>query len=263
MDLSQVGKQFLAEVLANVEEADRAAVEAAFGKAPKAVEALGAGAKRQSEFSRAMDELRANDAKLKQEAEALAATKATVQETYEKQTAWWEANKARLAAVSTSTDDDPLKQAKPADIPADVVRRADLDEAGRGVVAFNAYTIKLALRHAREFPGEDLDIQDLANKAAASKGQKTIEDVYQDTFGAKLKEKADAARAAEIQRQVDAKVQEVLKTHRSSAPYPLASMAGSPLDVLKTDKPDPSQFTVDAAADEYARLVALKAGASV
>lgn len=261
MDLTQVGKQFLSEVLANIEEADRAAVEAAFGKSSKAVEALGAGAKRQSEFSRSMDELRASQAKLTKDAEDLAAAKATVQSTYEKQTEWWEANKAALAARTTE-ENPALTSPKPAEIPADVIRRADLDEAGRGVVGFTAYTIKLALRHAREFPGEELDIQDLANKAAATKGQKTIEDIYQDLYGAKLKEKVDAARTADIQRQVNDGVQAALKAQRSGTPYPLASMAGSPLDVLTT-KPDTSQYTVDAAADEYNRLVAAKSGASV
>ena len=74
---------------------------------------------------------------------------------------------------------------------------------------------------------------------------------------------ADAKQAAEIKRQVDEGVAAGLRAARSAPPYPLAGQQGSPLDVLTQQKPDPSQYSVQAAADEYEALVAKKLAASV
>jgi hypothetical protein len=85
----------------------------------------------------------------------------------------------------------------------------------------------------------------------------SLNDVYQESFGDRLTQKAKDAEDTRIQQLVDAKLaEERAKLGGSTLPFPIRPDA-SVLDVLQT-KPDPAQFSVDSAVAEYQRLVAAK-----
>src|SRR5678815_6121002 len=86
---AEVGKSFLAGVIAALPEGLRAQAQAAFddAQAQAALDALGAGVKRQEDYSRGMDEARAE--------------KQRALETYNQNKAWYDANATELQAAAS------------------------------------------------------------------------------------------------------------------------------------------------------------------
>lgn len=239
-NIADVGKQFLAEVLQHVPEAQREQVAAGF--TPQALEALGQGAARQSDYSRAQDQLAAEKARI----DALAKEQAN----------WWEAARP-LAELGKAAQDAGWQPGAPptgapATLPADVVRKADIEQRERAAVGYFNFITTLGQKHFAEF-GEPLDLEALANEAT-QKGQP-----LQATYDAKFAERR-AAKATEAQNAlIETKVQERLAEARKQGlanPYPVSpGMAGSPLDALT---PAPGTADVSDLVDEYNQLVSAR-----
>src|SRR5678815_4114856 len=95
---------------------------------------------------------------------------------------------------------------------------------------------------------------------AQSKGL-TLEQAYQAKYSTQLKQKAEEAEAARVQKIKDDAVAEFRQKNPQMPYVTPGSNAGSPLDGLKTGAPvDPgvNRNLVDEAVDEYNRLVASK-----
>lgn len=258
-----VSSQFLQDLLAKLPEADRGSVEAVFSKAEaaEAVKFADTGAKRQSDYSRHLDALRTQQ-------EELNAKTARVEDTYAQQTAWWEANKPLVEAGKKALGGDGNPNPNPAtapakvELPPDVLRKDDvlklINEREAGAVAFIAATNELTMRHYQEF-GERLNVNELlADPNVAKVG---LAGVYQQKYQDRYAAKAATAEEARINKLVEERVATERKQFASRMPYPVAANGAdaSPLDSLAaTEKPDASQFTAEAAADEYLQLAAAK-----
>lgn len=239
-----LSSKFLQDLLTHVPADQRAAVEAALEASPDAVKFADDGAKRQSEFSRAMDQVRAQEQKIK--------------DIHAEQTAWYDANLPLLEAGKKALEgagSNPSTQ--PVDLPADLVRAADVEkmvnERERGAVNFITATNMLTLKHYEQFK-EILDVSALVNDPDAAK--LGLDGVYRKHYGDKLAEVAKTAEDARIEARVQERLAEERKTQHIRPPYPVTGADSSPLDALNGQSPDPTQFSADAAADEYLRLVA-------
>lgn len=250
MNAKEAGEKFLAELLAQVPADQQAQVREAL--APT-VETLGAGALRQSDYSRAMDEVRQTQAQ----------TEAWKQEL----DGWYAQNQARLTAQPTpTTTAAPITTASPIQSPANVLTREDLTRelAGREQAAIAAivHTNELSGRHYATFK-EPLNIQALMADPDISK--LGLPGVYDKHYKAKYDELAKKAEETRI----EAEVQKRLTAQRPShMPYPTGPREPSALDRLEQsllNPPDPSkpvqapvgsQHVVDAAVAEYEAALA-------
>lgn len=248
----EAGERFLAELLAHV-PADRQA-EVREALAPT-VEVLGAGALRQSDYSRAMDEAR-------QAAER-------AQAWHQELDAWYAQNAAKLTANPTTTQPTPaanptLTTGSPIQSPATAVAgmtreeiAAMLAEREQAAVAAIVHTNQLSGKHYATFK-EPLDIAKLM--ADPDMPKMGLLGVYDKHYKAKYDELAKQAEDARI----EAEVQKRLAASRSSVmPYPVAGREPSPLDALEqaiANPPDPtkpvtapagSQHVIDAAVAAY------------
>lgn len=242
-----LSSKFLAELLSHIPADQRAGVEAAFEASPQAQTFADQAAKRQSEFSREMDQVRAHQQRI----EAIAA----------EQQAWYDINKPLLelgkqAQASAGADPDA---GVPAQLPADIVRMADVEklltQREQGAAAFIAASSTLAQRHYQQF-GEPLDLAQLL--ADPDAGKLGLDGVYRKVHAEKIQAQQTAAFEKTVQERVEAKLTEERAKFIHRPPYPLAGTETSPLDALAkpADQRDPTQFSVEAAADEYMRLAA-------
>lgn len=265
--------QFAQDLLATLPEDKRGAVQQALESAPEADKFLTDGVKRQSEFSRSMDQLREQQTALKTREQELSTHLESVRAKAEEQTTWYEANKAALAAGwkvigkdgegDGDGNGDPANPPPPktASLPPDVVRKADVEklinEREAGAAEFFAVTNALSLRHFQEH-GEVLDIRGLLARPEIR--QYGLEEGYRRVHADKIAAKAKAADDARIEQQV----QERLTAERRKGfnpGYPSgAGNEGSPLDALVPVDPAKAG-QVDEAVAEYHRLVTANHGA--
>lgn len=250
---------FLKDVLDKVPEADRQTVAAILDRSDvdSAITPLiDGGVKRQSDYSRGMDDLR----KKGQEIDDL---KGRLQTRYEEQTQWYETNKPVLEAGRKALEGrDPAgpDPARPThtELPPDVMRRADVEkfvtERELSAANFIAATTALSTKHLHEF-GEVLNVLELL--ADPTIGKVGLQGVYDAKFGDRYQKKASEAEQKRIDTLVSEGVQKALR-ERVNPAFPSSPRPedASPLDVLTAKTPDPSQFSVEAAADEYTQLAA-------
>lgn len=249
---------FTRDLLSRIPEADRAAVEAALSKpeAADAVTFLDQGAARQSDYSRAQDQLREQRAELDRQA-------AKVQEDYQRNVAWYEANQPVLEAgkAALAAGGVPARTEEPIQPPTGVTReemQKFVNDQAAGVVPFVAENVRLAVQHFKQF-GEELDLAALM--ADPQIGKLGLRGVYQKTFATQIEQVRAQAEQKRIDELVNTQLAERLKAAGNRPVYPVGPHDPSPLDVLEVgaQKPDPSQFSAQAAADEYLALVGAKA----
>lgn len=238
---------FLAGILAHVPEADR-------GKVETAIEGLEKDGLRQSDYSKLANE--ATEAQKRFDA------------LYAANTEWFEEKKAALAerdVLAAKVIELEKRPEHVADLPADLIRKADLDkmfaETERGAVGFIAEANVLTLKHYKEF-GEILNITDLlADKRVQQIGlQGVYADKFKDQIATKTKA-ADDARAEAFREEGRKAERERLASTRS--PYPVVGNEPSALDAIEASRTGkaPELKTLDDLAAEYARLSGVRAGA--
>lgn len=237
MGAKEQGQSFLQDVLNQIPEDRRADVLATIEANPELVEAVGAGALRQSEFSKEMDRLRGVE---------------------RQQTEWWNANKefSELGQKAKTAGFDPTKSGGAPSpttptLPEDVLRRDELDQREVGYATLTAWMNTTSLKHFKDF-GEVLDVDALMKdpqiKTLGLKG------VYEKFAAPKYAEKQQAATDAEIARRVEEGVTARMKTaHNPNFPAGPAPK-GSPLDVLVPI--DNKGAGVDEMVDLYNQAVA-------
>lgn len=248
---------FLNDLLSRIPEDQRAGVEAAL--APDEIQNFAdQGASRQQDYSRKMDDIRLK-------AQQIETERAAINQRAQDQREWYEANlpilEAGRQAVAGGVVTPPVTPPTPpaVTLPADLMRKAEVEalvnNREAGAVAFFAAVNHLSLQHYQRF-GEVLDIAALTSDPDA--GKLGINAVYQKQHAEKI---AAAAATAEDKRINDIVATRLAEERRKSGdrpPYPVAGSEVSPLDVLSQAPGDPTRFSVDAAADEYARLVAAR-----
>jgi hypothetical protein len=205
------------------------------------------GFKRQADYSRAMDEARAE----RQKADAL----------YQSNLTWYEANAAALEAARRGSP-TPAPAPAPTPAPSDLLTRdevnrivtAELDRFGSDALGVVAATQDLSFRHYQEF-GERLNLPELIAAAGAKRVPLTqaYEQQFADRYQAKAQKAADEARAKLIA-ETEARVRTELATH----PYPVRPQGVDTLSGLTADATKLSEFSAAAAAAEYAALEAAR-----
>jgi hypothetical protein len=260
-----LSSKFLTELVERLPEADRGTVLSALDK-PEAAEAVKfaeEGAKRQSDYSRTMDEARSALAAKQRDLDTLAtdvkAQQAQTAAWHEELAAWHASNKAALDAgwkalgKKPGNGDDAGDPAARPDLPPDVVRRADMDkyitEREMGAARYMHTVIPLALTHMKEF-GEVLDFE------ALMRDPKLKDLGLLGVYEASVAERRKAAAVKAEDARVNAKVEERLAAERKRGippPYPVSSMDVSPLDALKPA--DAAPGVVDDAVSLYDDLV--------
>jgi hypothetical protein len=242
---------FLTGILAHVPEADR-------GKAETELDALEKGSLRQSDYSKLADEAKTAQDRF----DAL----------YAANTEWFETRKAELAEVDTlrtrlaAAEKAPVVASTSLEIPADVVRKADLDKmfetTERGAVAFIAEANILAVKHFKEF-GDVLDITKLlADKRVQQIG---LQGVYAEQFKEPIAAKAKAAEDARAESfREEGRMTERERIARTRQPYPVVGNEPSALDAIEASRTGekPVVKSLDDMAAEYARLSGGRAGAT-
>lgn len=250
-----VSHAFLNELLGRLPADARASVEAAFER-PEAADAISFidnGVKRQQDYSRHLDDLRTQK-------EATEALRLAVQAKFEEQTAWYDAQQPLLEAGRKALKGEGV--VAPAgghvtELPPDVVRRADMEKEitarEEGVVAWSAAIQTLSNQHQHMF-GEPLDVTALVADPRVRK--LGLINAYREINAERLTARATAADQQRLDAYANEKVAAALAA-RVSNPYPvMGDNSGSPLDVLESKTPDASQFSAQAAADEYTQLAA-------
>lgn len=267
MGAFESGQAFLAGVLEKLPAELRAQAQEVFGKpeAKEAIVVVGDGALARPDYSRSMDDLKKREAELAAQRETL--------------NGWFADNKAALEEyLAIKPEYDKLKAApppKPGDPPKEPAKAVDPDEIrrlideeiskqGRDYIAVSAWIDAKMAQHQRLFgEAEPFDPLTLVHNAKLGKpiaGQPgrvfTLQDAYDEQFGAKVaakqKEQADAA----IEKRVQDRLAEERSKH-AGQPFPLRSESPSVLDVL-TSKEGPEAHTLDAAVAEFERLQAAR-----
>jgi hypothetical protein len=252
------GKSLLQQILGKLPEHVRAVVTPAF-EAPEAVDALtllGDATLARSDYSRQLDAINADKAKLDAEQKKVDEYKATLD-------GWWNENHPKVQQFDVIKPEyDKLKAgggtppAPTPPAPATGLTRDELDgilrERDAGYASVLAVTTQLATDHFAKFH-EVLNVQDLIVKANA--GKMTLLDAYRTVHGEKLQAAEKAAEDARISKLVDERMAEERK--KGPLPFPLrgGQMEPSALDQLAmTPEQRQQRFTADAAADRYEQL---------
>jgi hypothetical protein len=259
-DLEAAGKALVDQFVAKLPEALRGSAAEMFSK-PEAQEAIkfaGEAALMRSDYSRNQDQVA-------QEAARVATDKARVEKWHSDLAAWHQANKDRLAlgeeaAKAGWTPDtpnpNPLQTPKPADLPADLVRSADLDAREQTAVDYIEASADLRFKHFQTF-GEILNVRELIKDPRVRElGIQGVYDArYKDRLDAKAKDSRDAEWA---KREAEIRADERKKIGNR----PLTPVGGdlSPLDALESPDKKPGTASVEDMAAEYERLVSAKAG---
>jgi len=242
-DLLAAGKSVLDQMFGKLPEADRAALAPVFQKpeAQEALKTLGESALMRSDYSRHMDAVAQDHAKL---------------------TKWYEEQKANLelgvkAREKGWNPDAPATDPLAPAIPADVMRRADVDKLITAreteALAFIGHSNRLAFDHFQKF-GEPLDIPALAADPRAN--EIGLMGVYQARFGDRLAAKAKEAEDARIGKLVEERMVEERRKLVNRPPDSMGSPSlGSPLDALEATAAGKPGL-VSEATDMYQTLVA-------
>lgn len=261
MGAKESGQSFIAGVLAKLPDADRAAAQALFAKpeAEAAIALIGDGVLARSEFSRQMDDL-------KKKTEELDARQDTL-------SAWWEQNENALKdylvikpeydKLKGAPNPNPNPNPNPTPAPAGLTQEqiaAELDARDRGFASAFSLGINLATQHLHMF-NEPLNMTELLgdpNLGRPIKGDPNgrtygLQDAYNTKHGTRVAEKQQAARQAEIEKEVQKRLAEERAKNPQPMPYPLRDAQPSPLDALTAER-KPSDFTVESAVAEYDRL---------
>lgn len=272
MNAKEAGQKFLDELLAHVPADKQATVREALTATDAGIEALGAATLRQSDYSRQMDQIRAQKADND-------AYHQTLQQ-------WWDANsgavteyerlRAQLGSQPTPAAPTPATQpaiqSPTAPAQGDYLRKEDFQREmalrEQAVVQALVDTPTLIARHMHTF-NEVLDARALM--ADPEIGKLGLQGVYDKVYGPKLAEKAKVAEDARIQQLVDARLSEERK--RSPHPYPVNGRETSLLDSLRPaaaapngttpvgGTPTPVMDVVDDAVAAYHELQAQRGGA--
>lgn len=254
MGAKESGLAFLDEVLAHIPEDGRAGVRERFLASDQALTTLGAGALRQSDYSRQSDEART----VKTAAdEALAQANAFKAELDQ----WFVTHKAELDEYQRIKGQPPADPDKDKGIVGNVFTREQYEEdikAREAAVAGALVHVPvLALKHFQTF-GEVLDLHALMKDPDVR--TVGLDGVYQKVHGPRLAEKAKAAEDARIEAEVNKRLTEKMATSIQRFPYPTSQREPSPLDRLeslgKGEAPPPQGDVVDAAVAAYNELVA-------
>lgn len=258
LDPKTAGSQFLADVLAKLPAEQQAQAKALFedAGAAAALEVIGQGVLRQSDYSRQANELK---------------TKETELETWHQSlTGWYEGKQAELAELPTlrekvkglgtpdPTDPTHRQPAAPVVDPAKYVSKEDFDktlaDTERGAVGFFSQLNALSLKHYQQF-GEILDTdQLLQDKRIVQLG---LQGVYAEVHKEQLDQKAaEAAKKAEDAIRADERAKTLAAAAATQHPYPVRGNEPSTLDVLEAARSGsaPVHKSVDDMAAEYARL---------
>ena len=280
------GSSFLAGVLAKVPEDLRAQVKAAFERpeAKDAVVLLGDGVLARSDYSKHMDQLRAQEQRAKEQETALQAKLAEATSLYERNQAWYEANAAALKEYPTlkaalasrrvngdgdggdGGDDDRHRTAPPAPLDkagVEALLDSTLAERERGYVDVVAFLQDTALEHYARF-GTKPDMRALVANPKLGKpiaGQPgrvfSLQDAYQEKYGEQVAAKQKEAEDKRIADLVEARLVEERKA-LAGQPFPLrGGPQPSVLDVIET-KEGSAAHTVDSAVALYEQLQAGK-----
>jgi hypothetical protein len=254
-DAKTVGSTFLAEVLAKLPEAERAKAQEVFAgaAAEAALVALGEGALRQSDYSRASNEIRQKEAEV---------------DTYKGQLDTWFAEKKPIleevevlrAKVAGQPPVVPpvVPPAAPAFDPSKFVSpealTKTLEATERGALQFIIESNKLAQQHFKDF-GEPLDLAPLVQHKQVQ--QLGLDGVYRlvhaEQIATRATAAADAAREA-IRKEEREKLQAEMA--RAQTPYPVRGNEPSTLDAIEAARAGtaPTIRTIDDMANEYIRL---------
>lgn len=257
MGAFETGQTFLAGVLAKLPEADRAQVEAIFGKpeAKDAVVIIGDGTLARPDYSKAMNDLKTKEAELN--------TKFTDLND------WYAANEAALkeyptlkTKLATFEKEPPAGGKKDDVVDPRTVAREEIDAAGREYVNVSAWLAGKVAQHSQMF-SEPLDTMALVSNPKLGKpitGQPgrvfSLEDAYRESHGERVAKYQKDAADKSINDEVDKRLAEKLK-ERASQPFPLRGEAPSVLDVLDT-KDGSKAHTLDSAIAEYDRLQSVR-----
>lgn len=252
------GQSFLAGVLAKLPEAARAQVESVFGSddAVAALEVIGTGALAQPEINRRLDELKART-------DALTAKEVEVNETFTKQTDWWNTNKVKVEEYDKLKAGGSVVPSNGAPVDVEALRKemdakiSDLSLQGAGLMALMT---NLSVKHFREFGVEPDMSALLADKNLGKQLPDgriyNVLNAYETKYGEEIKARA----AAEEQKRIDKLVDEKFKERMKGAdqPFPLRGQNPSVLDMLEDPNAKPENHTVDTAAALYEQLQAAR-----
>lgn len=226
----ELGSAFVERLAAHLPEDQRDAFKSMLAGNEAALTEIGNGTLRQEDFSSVRD----------------------------RQTTWWNQNKARLEEADRirsmgglRTDGDPNPQPAAPVPPADPNKQPITVEAARDLerqsIGLSATLATLVARHSHEF-GEPLDCATLVNEAI-TKGQ-NINEYYASTVSARREKKQTETRAAEIaaaeERGKAAGRQEIM-SRTPDLPYPVGSSAPTTLAGLRKNPDRPNEYSTDAA----------------
>jgi hypothetical protein len=238
MTPKDAGQQFLAELLAQIPEDRRAAVQETLSASEAALNTLGAATLRQSEFSRRMDE-----------ADQIVAQTTAYKGELD---AWYAANKAKVEAAERTpttpitTPTTPTTGWTKEDYEADIAQR-EATYAGAAVAVPD-----LMFDHFQAF-------NEKLNVAALMKDPEMrtlgLAGVYQKVYGPKLAEKAKAAEEARINTEVEKRTAERMAATRSM-PYPVNGREPHFLDALDPSIKKPADATAPQTPDVVDAAVA-------
>lgn len=261
MGAFESGQALIAGVLAKLPESQRAQAKAIFeaAEAKDAVTVIGDSTLARSDYSRQMDDLRAE--------------KETIAAHQEQLNAWFTNNKGALEeyvrikpeydTLKTNSPNAAVPQPKPpvAYDPEEVKRIAleAIGGTGADYVQLTAFMLDRAGEHQQRF-GEPLRMQELTSHPKLGKqivGQPagrifSLEDAYKEKYGEQLAARAKADDDKRIETEVQRRLGEERSKH-GNHPFPLRSEA-SVLDILNDANNKTSNYTVDTAVAEYDRL---------
>ena len=264
MGAFESGQDFLKGVLAKLPESLRNKPLEEIVAAAEAKEALttvGDSVLARSDYSKHMDAIREEKAKLTED--------------YEKLTAWYEEKKqvldeyGRIKPEYDKLKADPLRPRTPVTDPAlDPSKFIDKDTFAKEMreqqmAAANYLGLQQAitLKHYNDFK-EVIDTRELLNdpnlgKTAPDGHVYGLLDAYQTKYHDKLAEKAKADEDARINKLADERVAEKMKGMQQ--PFPIRRSEPSVLDLIETPAKDAPKHDVDSAVALYEQLTQARA----
>lgn len=253
--------KFLAEVLDKIADPDKRAQAKALLDDPTmdgVVDFMGDGTLRQSDYSKAMNDLKAKEAENDTFRTSLDGWYA------ERQAALAEYDRIKASGGHPPVTPPVVPPVVP-DLPKNLLTREDLDktldQVERGAVSFFSQLNALSLTHYQQF-GEILDTDTLLkDKRLSSLGLEGVyKDVHKDQLTAKAQE-ATAAAEAKIRADERQKVQVELagRVNPSYVGVSAEPSAFDGLEALAAGKPAPVHATVEDMSASYARLQGTRA----
>src|SRR5688572_17814965 len=217
MTPEEAGQQFLEQVLAHVPDDQRDAARAALLASKEALQEVGNGVLRQSDYSRNMN---------------------AVSEYKSQLDTWFEENKALITRAATTPASPAVTP--PAEPNANFLTRDDmvkeLQTREQAAIAAIVTTNELGARHYAAFQ-EPLDIRGLMADPDISK--LGLQGVYDKVHGSRHAERAKQAEQARIDKLVNEKLAEERKRF-TAHPYPVTGRESSALDAIEAAIANPA-----------------------